>query len=352
MSQEVVTQEAPAEAPDTSTPAVEPESILSTGNDSLDSRLAAAAAEIGDDDDEPLPELPKPAGKKPGKVEAKAEGEEEAAGEKKPRNMMRDLASEWATARRAQRENTKRAQELEARAQQIEEQRREAEEIALYMQGHPIKAVERLAAKAGMRPSEYLQRLQMAYINGEEEPKQAAPNDAIAQELAALRAELQAEKNRRVEEEQAAAYQQQLVAITQQETATLVDLAKTYSDNFPALAALSDEAMAYRVADAVQFFVSNGHEVGRFEVLQAVNNVVQKTLAEYGLADTLRSRAVSAPAAQADKSSNASRGVKPRNGSSRNIPTNAAAANHGGVARALSHEERLAEAAKVLFSGE
>lgn len=352
MNEENVTPDAPSKAPDTSTPVAEPlPSVMSTGHDDLDARLAAAAAQIGDDDDEPLPELPKPAGKKPAaKVEAKVDGAEDGV-EKKPRNMMRDLSAEWATARRAQRENAKRAQELEARAQQIEEQRKEAEEISLYMQGHPIKAVERLAAKAGMRPSEYLQKLQMAYLNGEED-KPTAQQDSVAQELAALRAELYAEKQRRVEEEQAAHYQQQVETITRQETETLVHLAKNYGDNFPALALLDDNALKARVADAVQFFVSQGHEVGRFEVLQAVDNVVKTTLADYGLFDNLRLRAGSAPAAQAEKTSNATRGVKPRNGSSRHIPTNAAAANYGGVARALSHEERLAEAAKVLFSGQ
>ena len=356
---EVLLQETQAEPPATNdapeAPAeVEPgDKTLSTGDESLDGRLAAAADLFDGDeeeDEEPLPELPKPAGKKP-KVEAKAEGEE-AEGEKKPRNMMRDLASEWATARRAQRENAKRAQELEARQAAIEERAREAEAVVAAMQSSPIRAVEALAAKAGMRPSEYLQRLQMAYINGELEQEQPKANDSVAQEIAALRAELYAEKNRRAQEEQAAAYQQQLQQITVSETTTLVDLARNYADAFPVLAQLNDKALANEIADAVRYFVKEGIEVGRLEVLHAVNNIARDNLAKYGFDGSLTPRAGSAPAASAEKSGNASRGVRPRNGTSRNIPTNAAAANHGGLSRALSQEERLAEAAKVLFSGE
>jgi len=335
--------------------------VAATGVASIDDRIAAAAEALGEVEGD-APTEPAPESEKPQETPAEGEGEQEQADasesdEEKPkaakepkekqRNMVRDLAAEWATARRYQQQNAKRAAELEARSADLERQAQDAREIALLMQGHPIKAAERLAAIAGISTPEYLQRLQLAFINGEQEqPKQQ--ETAIAKELAELRAELHAERNRRVQEEQARIYAEQVAQITQSETTTLVELAKQYSEHFPALQNLNDKALQTRIADAVQFYVGRGDEVGRFEVLQAVNNIVQDTLAEYGLADSIGSRVASAPAAKAEKRTANQAMSRPRNGSGRYIPTNAVAADAGGARRAMTAEERLAAAAKVL----
>lgn len=316
------------------------------------------AAEAEPDDapaDEPEPEAkPEPSTEKPrgrrqkGKEAAKPEAEP-AEAESKPRNMMRDLAAEWANARRAQKENQKRAAELAERQAQLEAEAAQAREVAMLMQGHPIKAVEKLAAVAGIRPSEYLQRLQQAYINGEDE-RPSQQTDAVARELAQLRAELQAEKQARIAEQQQAQYQQQVEQVTTAETSTLVELAKHYADEFPALQRIPDGTLKARVADAVQFYLGQGHEVGRFEVLQALNNIVDADLQALGVAGTVETRASGAPAVTNGKSAN---GVgqprTSRNGSHRQIPTNRDAAD-GGVRRSLTMEERLKEAEKVLWA--
>lgn len=339
---------------------------VATGNADMDARIAAASDLFMVEEDAPAApvEEPQDALEEPQAGDAEADGEKavEAAPKakgkgkpeqrEKPRNMMRDLAAEWATARRAQAANQKRAQELEERAAMLEQRAKEADEIALYMQGHPVRAVERLAQKAGISPSEYLQRLQMAYINGEAEQPQTRATDAVAQELAQLRAELQAEKRARAEQEQRAQYEAQFVQIHKQETETLTNLAATYADEFPALATLPPQALAKQVSDAVAWHLSNGVEVGRFEVLQAANNVVAQTLAEYGLDGTIGARAASAPAARADKRTANQATTRPRNGSGRYIPSNVAAAETGGPRRPLTVEERLKAAEKVLFSSE
>jgi len=331
--------------------------VAATGSATIDDRIAAAAEALGELGGE-APTEPAPVSEEP--QEEAAEVEEQASEEKpadadgekakkeaKPRNMVRDLAAEWATARRYQQANAKRAAELEARAQQLEQETAAAKEVALLMQGHPIRAVERLASIAGITPTEYLQRLQHAYINGEQEqPKQQ--DSAIAKELAELRAELHAERNRRVQEERQRIYAEQVAQITQSETTTLVELAKQYSEHFPALQGLNDKALQGRIADAVQFYVGRGDEVGRFEVLQAVNNIVQDTLDQYGLTDSLKARVATAPAANAEKRMANQATSRPRNGSGRYIPTNAVAADAGGARRAMTPEERLAAAAKVL----
>lgn len=336
------------------------EQIVGTGSESVDDRIAAAAMALGDDDQvaptEPAPasgeseEAPKEDNEDASpQADAKKPGKAEQA---KPRNMLRDVATEWATARRMQQANTKRAQELEARQQQIEQEAATAREVATLMRHNPIAAAERVAQLAGISPHEYLQRLQLAYINGEDsqKPQQDA---AIANEVAQLRAELYAERNRREQEEQARYYQQQVAEVTTTETQNLVSLAKTYADQFPALQHLSDDALTRRVNDAVQFYVSRGDEVGRFEVLSAVNNIVNDTLAEYGLTDSLRQRVASAPAPNGGKRQGTNAApTRQRNGSGRYIPTNAAAAEGGAPRRAMTVEERLAEATKVLWSAD
>lgn len=345
-----------------------PEPVIATGTPSIDERIAAAAEAIGIDEDP----APKPA-PKAAPVEAEQADDAEADGEEaeakpaddekpkgkakgkddkpKPRNMVRDLAAEWATARRAQQANAKRAAELEEHARQVEQEAATAREVAAAMQSDPIKAVERLAALAGITPSQYLQRLQHAYINGEDEPQRRA-NDPVARELAEVRQELErmrAERQAAEAEAQQRAYQQQLAQVAQNETQICTELATSYADEFPELAALEPQALSRQVNDAVEWFLSNGYQVGRFEVLQAANNVVRKTLDEMGLAGSLKARAASAPAATAEKSRSR---AQPRNGSGRYIPTNAAAADMGGPRRALTVEERLREAEKVLWSSE
>lgn len=306
-------------------------------------------APVDEAEAKPEPTAEKPRGRRQkGKEPAKPEGEA-AEAEAKPRNMMRDLAAEWANARRAQKENQKRAAELAERQAQLEAEAAQAREVAMLMQGHPIKAVEKLAAVAGIRPSEYLQRLQQAYINGEDE-RPSQQTDAVARELAQLRAELQAEKQARIAEQQQAQYQQQVEQVTTAETSTLVELAKHYADEFPALQRIPDGTLKARVADAVQFYLGQGHEVGRFEVLQALNNIVDADLQALGIGGTVESRASGAPAASSGKSTNGVGQPKAsRNGSHRQIPTNRDAAD-GGVRRSLTMEERLKEAEKVLWA--
>jgi len=339
------------------TPVVE--QIVGTGSESVDDRIAAAAMALGDDE-QVAPTEPTPSSEdakeeqsepKEGQSQDKAKAADDAD-QKKPRNMLRDVAAEWATARRMQQANTKRAQELEARQQQIEQEAATAREVAALMRANPIAAAERVAQLAGISPHEYLQRLQLAYINGED-PQKPQQDAAIANEVAQLRAELYAERNRREQEEQARAYHQQVEQVTATETQNLVGLAKAYADQFPALQHLSDDALTRRVADAVQFYVQRGDEVGRFEVLNAVNNIVNDTLAEYGLTDSLRQRVATAPAPNGGKRQGTNAvPTRQRNGSGRYIPTNAAAAEGGAPRRAMTVEERLAEATKVLWSAD
>ena len=364
------------EAPDTSA-APEPTTTPSTTGansprdpDSMQARIDAAAEMMGKvggpepestDDAEPesepaeaeASEAPKPTkaeGKKSAKAKSEGDAEQKGDESSKPRNMMRDLASEWANARRAQKENQKRAHELAERQSQLEAEAAQAREVAMLMQGHPIKAVEKLAAIAGIRPSEYLARLQQAYIEGDEPAsRQGGQADAVARELAQLRAELQAEKQARAEQEQRAQYQQQFEQVKTSETSTLVELAKHYSSEFPALGRIPESTLQSRVADAVDFYLQQGHEVGRFEVLQALNNIIDGDLQALGLGDTVEARASASPAATGGKPSNGDGQPRTsRNGSSRHIPTNRDAAGSGGARRAMTMEERLREAEKVL----
>jgi Skp family chaperone for outer membrane proteins len=346
-----------------------PAPVTHTGSPSLDERLAAAAEAIGIEDDEALPpapkvepkaeEAPQDAEEATDDAEAKADGKDEPKAKPKgkdnekpkTRNQIRDLAAEWATARRAQQANLKRAQELEERARQVEAEQATAREVAQLMGRDPIQAVERLAKLANMTPSQYLERLQHAYIHGDEPQRRA--DDPVTRELAEVRQELErmrAERQKAEVEAQQAAYQQQLAQVAQHETQLCSELASSYAEEFPDLAALSPEAMQRQVSDAVNWFLSNGYQVGRFEVLQAANNVVRKTLDEMGVAGRLTARAASAPAATAEKSRRAA--PQPRNGSNgRYIPT-AAAAAESSAPRRMTVEERLREAEKLLWASE
>ena len=347
--------------------------VLSTGTPSLDERITAAANAIALEDDAPpkvaaptQAEEPEAETDESAEVEAEAADDEEKEAEEKPkkrgkdkgdkgkpRNMVRDLAAEWATARRAQAANSKRAAELEEQARLVETEAATAREIAASMQSDPIKAVERLAALAGITPSQYLQRLQHAYIHGDEDQPQRSASDPVARELAEVRQELErmrAERQQAEAEAQQRAYQQQLVQVAQSETQICSELATNYADEFPELAALDPAVMQRQVGDAVEWFLSNGYQVGRFEVLQAANNVVRKTLDEMGLAGSLRSRVASAPATKVEKTRER---AQPRNGSTgRYIPSAAAAAEGRAAPRPLTVEERLREAEKVLWSSE
>lgn len=341
--------------------------------DALEARITAAAKEIAKFDEPPKDDIdadahaepvdaPEPdeevkqaepkSDKSKGKAKGKAAEEPKAAPDDaaKNRNMIRDIAAEWAVARKAKAENDKRAAELAQKQGELEQQFQTAREVAMLMQGNPVKAAEKLAQLAGMRPSEYLQRLQQAYISGEEPQSQQL--DAVAQELAQLRAELQREKQQRAEEEQSRAYQQQMVEVHKAETSNLVSLAKANAELFPSLNQINDEAMERRVAHAVAHFLKAGEHVGRYEVLQAVDTLVAEHLRELGIGDTVEARASAAPATRVEKPATGSGNpAKTRNGTaSRQIPTNRDAANTSGSRRALSVEERLREAEKVLWN--
>lgn len=341
--------------------------------DALEARIAAAAKEIAKFDEPPKADNDaaasvepadaseqedeaKPAELKIDKPKAKAKGkaaeEPKAAPDDaaKNRNMIRDIAAEWAVARKAKAENERRAAELAQKQGELDQQFQTAREVAMLMQGNPVKAAERLAQLAGMRPSEYLQRLQQAYISGEEPQSQQL--DAVAQELASLRAELQREKQQRAEEEQARAYQQQLIQVHEAETKNLVGLAKSNAELFPALGRITDAALERRIGEAVEHFLRIGEHVGRYEVLQAVDKLVGEHLHELGLDDTMEQRVGATPATRVEKQASGSGNpAKTRNGTtSRQIPTNRDAANTSGSRRALTVEERLREAEKVLWN--
>ena len=326
--------------------------VVATGTTSVDERIAAAAQAITQSEEDAAPAT------QPASDDA-AEGEQEAAEAKpaegkpakpaKGKDMLRDVAADWAVARRMRTENTKRAAELDARTAQLDTESVSAREVASLMAGDPVRAVERLSQLAGISPTEYLQRLQLAYINGDA----PAPKASASSEVAELRAELYAERNQRAAEEQQRQYQAQVVEVATSETATLVNLARSYAEQFPSLQVLSDAALQHRVADAVDFYLRRGDEVGRFEVLQAVDNIVSSTLDEYGIRGNLSGRGASSPAPNGGRrpGTNAAP-TRPRNGTGRNIPTNAATADSGARNRPSTVEERLAEATKVLWSNE
>ena len=335
-------------------------STVATGNESLDARIAAAAGVLVTEEDEapsteaeePTVDAPEAEAAPEADEKPKAKAKDEPKPEKtKPRNMMRDLAAEWATARRAQQANAKKAQELEARAAELEAQTAQAREVAMLMQGHPSKAVERLAALAGISQGEFLQRLQMEAMNADAERQAKPQSDAVLQELARLREELHAEKRARAEAEHRQQYEAQLAQIHQAETQNLVGMAQTYTEEFPALANLPPKALERQISDAVAWHLAQGREASRFEVLQAVNTVVTEELERFGVNDMLSARAASAPAAsRAGKSMATAAPSRPRNGAGRYIPSNAAAADSGAPRRPMTVEERLREAEKVLWA--
>lgn len=335
-------------------PAVETPQVVATGSSEADARVAAATAFLNDADEvaptDPAPDSGDAAeGEAEGDAEAKSDAAAKADGAKgnKSKSGLREAAGEWATARRMQSANAKRAQELDARHATLESETATAREVATLMAKDPIAAVERLAALAGIQPHEYLQRLQLAYLGGDE----ARQESAASREVAELRAELHAERNQRTQAEDTRHYQQQVAEITQTETTNLVQLAATYASEFPSLQRLSEAALGRRMADAVAFYVARGEEVGRYEVLQAVDRIVKSTLDDYEISDRVVARGASAPALSSGKRTGTPAApTRPRNGASRHIPTNAAAAESGAQRRALTPEERLAEATKILWS--
>lgn len=334
------TQVAPVETPQ----------VVATGSSEADARVAAATAFLNDADEvkstEPAPESEDAA---EGDAEAKADAAKtEGAKDGKSKSGLREAAGEWATARRMQAANAKRQQELDVRHAALEGETATAREVATLMAKDPIAAVERLAALAGIQPHEYLQRLQLAYLGGDE----ARQESAASREVAELRAELHAERNQRTQAEDTRHYQQQVAEITQTETTNLVQLAATYASEFPSLQRLSEAALGRRMADAVAFYVARGEEVGRYEVLQAVDRIVKTTLDDYEISDRVVARGASAPAPNGGKRTGTpATPIRPRNGTpSRHIPTNAAAAESGAQRRALTPDERLAEATKILWS--
>lgn len=331
---------------------VETPQVVATGSSEADARVAAATAFLNDADEvaptEPAPDSEDAAEGGVEAAEGDAKPKAEGAKEAKSKSGLREAAGEWATARRMQSANAKRQQELDARHAALESETATAREVATLMQKDPIAAVERLAALAGIQPHEYLQRLQLAYIGGDE----ARQESAASREVAALRAELDAERSQRTQAEDTRHYQAQVAEITQTETTNLVQLAATYASEFPSLQRLSEAALGRRMADAVAFYVARGEEVGRYEVLQAVDRIVQTTLDDYEISDRVVARGASSPALLSGKRTGTpAASIRPRNGTpSRHIPTNAAAAESGAQRRALTPEERLAEATKILWS--
>lgn len=330
---------------------IETPQIIATGSPEADSRIAAATAALNEADEaaptEPAPDSDDAAEGGVEAAEGDAKPKAEGAKEAKSKSGLREAAGEWATARRMQAANAKRQQELDVRHAALEGETATAREVATLMAKDPIAAVEKLAALAGIQPHEYLQRLQLAYIGGDE----ARQESAASREVAELRAELHAERNARTEAAATQDYQQQVAEITTTETANLVELASAYSSEFPSLQRLSEAALGRRMADAVAFYVARGEEVGRYEVLQAVDRIVKSTLDDYEISDRVVARGASSPAPNGGKRTGTPAApTRPRNGASRHIPTNAATAESGAQRRALTPEERLAEATKILWS--
>jgi uncharacterized protein YjbJ (UPF0337 family) len=330
---------------------VETSQVVATGSSEADARVAAATAFLNDANEvaptEPAPESEDAAEGDAEAAEGDAKPKVEGAKEAKSKSGLREAAGEWATARRMQAANAKRQQELDVRHAALEGETATAREVATLMSKDPIAAVERLAALAGIQPHEYLQRLQLAYLGGDE----ARQESAASREVAELRAELHAERNARTEAAATQDYQQQVAEITTTETANLVELASAYANEFPSLQRLSEAALGRRMADAVAFYVARGEEVGRYEVLQAVDRIVKSTLDDYEISDRVVARGASSPAPNGGKRTGTpAASTRPRNGASRHIPTNAAAAESGAQRRALTPEERLAEATKILWS--
>ena len=326
--------------------------VVATGSSDTDARIAAATALLNEADEvaptDPAPDSGDAAEGEAEAAEGDAKPKAEGTKDGKSKSGLREAAGEWATARRMQAANVKRQQELDVRHAALEGETATAREVAALMSKDPIAAVEKLAALAGIQPHEYLQRLQLAYIGGDE----ARQESAASREVAELRAELHAERNARTQAAATQDYQQQVAEITQTETTNLVQLAATYASEFPSLQRLSEAALGRRMADAVAFYVGRGEEVGRYEVLQAVDRIVKTTLDDYEISDRVGSRGASSPALTSGKRSGTpAASTRPRNGTpSRHIPTNAATAESGAQRRALTPEERLAEATKILWS--
>lgn len=293
---------------------------------------------------------------KPAEV-AVVETPKDPEAEAKPRNVLRDLNAEWANVRRGKQALQKYEQELVARAREVEQRDAEAAELAaMAARGDLVGLHERIAARANLKPSEALARLQQQYsdLSQGKEPTNGDGNKAVLEELIKLRGEIAARDKQEQEIAARRQHEQRFEQIHQEETKKILELANDYKNEFPTLQRLSATAREKQIAAAVRHFMISGEETGRVEVLQAVDSYIKQQLDDLEIPGMGGTQAAT-PAAPAEKIAPVSTGsalpatsAQKANAVTRTVPTTLDAANGSGLRRKLTMEERLLEAGKAL----
>lgn len=359
MSQEVAdiaTADTAAPAPDVpaAAPDAAPDAPAAAIEAASDAELleAADAALRGTDAADDVPDAD--AATKPGAIGAKpddapsddppkpdAKPDDEPIGDIERKTGSR--AWEHKQLRRKQQQQARAEADYDARVKALAEKEAAAAgdaELAKLMTLNPIKAAEELAKRGGLRGDEFLERLQRAYVKGDDGGQADVRTD-----LAEIKAEIKALNEARaaaVAERKEAA---QADALAKQKTSWVDGLAKqaTNGGGYTYLAAAmkaDPEKTRRAMADAVETICREGWEVAPEDLLDELDKQEKASHDHYSAMQAHLSGSVPGqghPAGQPAKPASAQRTVTPHD-----------VANSGGAQRELTPEERLLEADKLL----
>jgi hypothetical protein len=318
----------------------------------LETLIAAEEAMAGA---EPAPEPAAEAEPAP-EPAAEAEPAPEPTPEQKELSELRKLRAEkdaaYAILRRRdqqlraqEEEHRRRTQDIDARWKKVEE----AEHFERTVRENPLTFFEQAAQKAGMKPSELLERVQRRYLNqglpGPDE--QLDEVKGVKSEIAALREELKREKEE-IAKQRAVQQEQER---RQQDVVRLEKAVPSDSDRWRFLSTWqkTDEGEFRRMLDGVMELVDQTGQ--NYSVGEVLDYLEERERVGHDRYRRLNGEQVTRPPGDEQK---ADRGTgspatarKPAAANKRTV-TNGDAANGSGARRDMTPEERLLEADRIL----
>lgn len=232
--------DAPVEAPEAAPEAAEDDSPK-TDPDALDEAAEAAPEAEEQPADEGAEEQP---------TEQPAEDDPTEAVEEVPKWKVAQLHRREASLKRLQQEAKQELETLRQQMQDIAQQKAQMANLADLLRSDPREALDVLAKLNGSTGDQVFETMARRYLGDEEPPaKKASEVDALRQELAELRKEMQ-EAPKRMRSDMEQRQREQFLASNVADLAT-IESDPRVADAYPTLAAMAKRA-PYRFKDEIQ----------------------------------------------------------------------------------------------------
>lgn len=264
-----------------------------------------------------------------------------------PEQVQEELDGRFAAMRRYERELKSRAKELDSQAAQLKAQLQEYEDLSGDFRTKPEQAWERLAAKAGLTPDEYLERVVERRVSGKPSEKE------LWEEIQLLKKELSDKEAKKAQEAEQYALQvqeqQEMRAVTHatQDWCQILQ-SEEGAAKFEHLSGLKPEAMEARVASAMMWALRNP-TVPLEDIIRTIDKMVEEEYAPRE--ERLKARLLNQDQEYPVKTPAEPRasGDNPTTTRSKTI-SNTTQSVRSGVRKPMTRDERIAAAARAVPS--